>query len=266
MRLSRLRIEALRQFREPLEISGLEEGINLFVGPNGAGKSTIVRAIRAAFFERYGSSSVSDLLPWEEPGAAPSVEVDFACGGRSYRLRKRFLSRKRCRLEVDGTPLENSEAEARLADLMGFQYAGKGASRPEHWGVPGLLWIQQGCGQDVHAAVGHATHHLRKALDESLGQVSSTGGDDIFEKVQAERDKLLTRTGQPTGELKEAAQGVAAACGNLAALTAQLGAYREHADRFALLTAQIQAAGREQPWKRFESQARAAQADRKSVV
>jgi hypothetical protein len=148
---------------------------------------------------------------------------------------------------------------------MGFQYAGKGASRPEHWGVPGLLWIQQGCGQDVHEAVGHATDHLRKALDESLGQVSSTGGDDIFEKVQAERDKLLTRTGQPTGELKEATHRVAAAGSNLAALTAQLAAYREHADRFALLTAQIHAAGREQPWKRFESQARAAQAQLERV-
>jgi len=98
VRLSRLRIESLRQYREAVEIDGLREGINLFVGPNGAGKSTIVRAIRAAFFERYGSSSVSDLLPWGDAGAAPSVEIEFATGGRHYRLHKRFLSRKRlCR-------------------------------------------------------------------------------------------------------------------------------------------------------------------------
>jgi len=259
MRLSRVRIEALRQFDEAIEIDGLQEGVNLFVGPNGAGKSTIVRAIRAAFFERYGSSSVSDLLPWGEPGAGPSVEVDFVCGDQRYRLRKRFLAKKRCSLVVDGKSLENAEAEARLADLMGFQYAAKGASRPEHWGVPGLLWIQQGCGQDLHGSVDHATDHLRKALDESLGEVASTGGDEIFERVQAERDRMLTRTGQPAGELKEATSRLAVAADRLASLTAQLAEYREQLERFGLLTVQIQSANRDQPWKRFEAQARAAQ-------
>jgi DNA repair exonuclease SbcCD ATPase subunit len=260
MRLSRVRIEALRQFREPIEIDGLQDGMNLFVGPNGAGKSTIVRAIRAAFFERYASISVTDLLPWGEPGAGPSVEVEFVSGGQQYHLRKRFLARKRCRLDIDGKAFENAEAEGRLADLLGFQYAGKGASKPEHWGVPGLLWIQQGnAGQELHDAVGHATDHLRKALDKSLGEVASTGGDDVFDRVQAEREKLLTRTGQPTGELKEATGLLAAAREKLAALAAQLAAYRDQVDRFGFLTAQIQAGNREQPWKRFEAQARVAQ-------
>ena len=259
MKLSRLRIESLRQYREPVEIHGLREGINLFVGPNGSGKSTIVRAIRAAFFERYGSSSVADLLPWGESGAGPSVEVDFVSGGRQYRLHKRFFARKRCRLDVDGKTLENAEAEGRLAELLGFQYAAKGASKPEHWGVPGLLWIQQGSGQELHGPVEHATDHLRKALDQSLGDVASTGGDDVFERVRAERDRLLTRTGQPTGELKEAAAAGAAARDRLAALEAQLATYREQVDRFGSIAARIQAESRERPWRRFEAQAREAQ-------
>ena len=259
MKLSRVRIEALRQFRQPLEIDGLREGINLFVGPNGAGKSTIVRAIRAAFFERYGSSSVSDLLPWGDSGAAPSVEIDFTSGGQAYRLRKRFLARKRCSLEVDSRLLENAEAEGRLAELLGFQYAAKGASRPEHWGVPGLLWIQQGSGQELHGSVEHATDHLRRALDQSLGEVASTGGDDVYERVRAERDRLLTRTGQPTGELREATAACAGARDRAAALEAQLAAYREQVDRFGSMAAQVQADGRERPWRRFEAQAREVQ-------
>ena len=259
MRLSRLRIESLRQYREAVEIDGLREGINLFVGPNGAGKSTIVRAIRAAFFERYGSSSVSDLLPWGDAGAAPSVEIEFATGGRHYRLHKRFLSRKRATLVVDGRALENAEAEARLAELLGFQYAAKGASRPEHWGVPGLLWIQQGSGQELHGPVEHATDHLRKALDQSLGEVTSSGGDDIFERVRVERDRLLTRTGQPAGELKDATMALAATRERVAALEAQLSAYREQVDRFGSIMAQIQTESRDRPWKRFEAQAREAQ-------
>ena len=259
MRLTRLRIESLRQYRDPVEIDGLRPGINLFVGPNGAGKSTIVRAIRAAFFERYGSSSVSDLLPWGDAGAAPSVEIEFASGGRQYRLHKRFLARKRCTLAVDGHILENAEAEARLAELLGFQYAAKGASRPEHWGVPGLLWIQQGSGQELHGPVEHATDHLRRALDQSLGEVTSTGGDDIFERVRGERDRLLTRTGHPAGELKDATAALAAARERMAALEAQLSAYREQVDRFGSVATQIQAESRERPWQRFEAQARQAQ-------
>jgi energy-coupling factor transporter ATP-binding protein EcfA2 len=255
MKLSRVRLESLRQFREPIEIDGLHDGINLFVGPNGVGKSTIVRAIRAAFFERYSSSSVTDLQPRGGPGAGPVVEVDFDCGGHGYQLRKRFLSRKRCSLDVDGRVLENAEAEGRLAELLGFQYAGKGASKPEHWGVPGLLWIQQGCGQELHEAVQHATDHLRRALDESLGAVTSTGGDEIFERVQTEREKLLTRTGQQTGELREAAGQLAAAREVQAALAGQLEAYRDQVDRFSVLRAQVVAESREQPWRRFDSEA-----------
>ena len=78
MRLHRLKIEQLRQFRQPFELTGLEPGLNLFAGPNEAGKSTLVRAIRAAFFERHRSASVDDLFPWGELSAAPSFELDFS--------------------------------------------------------------------------------------------------------------------------------------------------------------------------------------------
>ena len=71
MRLQRLKVEQLRQFRAPFEIDGIEPGLNLFVGENEAGKSTLVRAIRAAFFERHRSSTVEDLRPWGEAAAAP---------------------------------------------------------------------------------------------------------------------------------------------------------------------------------------------------
>src|SRR5690606_1618664 len=63
MKLQRLRIDQLRQFRQPLEIEEFNSGINVFVGPNESGKSTVVRAIRAAFFERHRSSTVADLQP-----------------------------------------------------------------------------------------------------------------------------------------------------------------------------------------------------------
>ena len=55
------------------------------------------------------------------------------------------------------------EAEERLAALLGYQYALKGASRASHWGVPGLLWIEQGdAGQHLHDPEGQ---------DEACGQL-----------------------------------------------------------------------------------------------
>ena len=71
MKLTRIRIEQFRQFRQPLEIRDLADGINLFTGPHEAGKSTIVAAIRAAFLERHRSGSVDDLRPWGDGAAAP---------------------------------------------------------------------------------------------------------------------------------------------------------------------------------------------------
>ncbi len=100
MKLQRLRVEQLRQFRQPFVIDGLVPGLNLFYGPNESGKSTLVRAIRAAFFERHRSSSIEDLRPWNDSAAAPSIELAFECQGLSWQLQKSFLQRKRCDLQV----------------------------------------------------------------------------------------------------------------------------------------------------------------------
>ena len=267
MKLERLRIESLRQFRDPVEIDGLDAGLNLFVGPNGAGKSTIVRAIRAAFFERHASGSVTDLLPWGDPSASPAVEVDFDSQGRRYRLRKRFLGRsRRCTLEVDGKVFESTDAEERLAALLGYQYALKGASRASHWGVPGLLWVEQGdAGQHLHEAVDNATDHLRKALDDSVGEMAATGGDEIYDRVCAEREKLLTRTGQPAGELKDVIGRLGQVRQRVDELGARLAAYRAQVDRFGQLGTRIRDDERERPWQRFEAEAAKARAQLEGI-
>ena len=259
MRLTRIRIEALRRFSGVVTIDRLQPDINLFVGPNGAGKSTIVAAIRAAFFERHRAATVTDLLPWRDSTAAPTVEIDFETGGHCYRLMKRFLARPRCTLEVDGTLLDGGEAEDRLAALLGFEHAGKGSSRPALLGVPGLLWIEQGSGQRIHDEVGHATGHLRRALEASLGEMASTGGDDLVQKVLAERDKLLTAgRGQARGELLQSRDAVTAFESRIAALAEQCERYREQVDSFAALNAAIDDDLRRRPWDDLAARAAAA--------
>lgn len=263
MKLSRIALEEFRKFRQPLVLDDLQDGLNLFVGPNEAGKSTVAAAIRAAFLERYSTRTVADLAPRGESGARPSVELAFAHAGHDYLLRKQFLSRARCELLIDNGAqrLEGEEAENALAALLGFELATRGQSKPDLAGVPGLLWIQQGDGQNLQAAAGHAGGHLREALTQLSGELASGDGDRLYERVAAERAALLdARNGRPKGIYKDAEDALASAQAErdtCAAAKAQLDA---DVDRLASLRAEHARADAGQPWKDFEARAAEARA------
>jgi hypothetical protein len=254
VRILRLRVEQLRQFREPFELAGLDPGINLFTGPNEAGKSTLVRAIRAAFFERHRSTSVEDLRPWDDPGAAPGVEIDFELGGSPYRLRKTFLRKARCHLTWPGGSLDGDEAEAMMAGLLGFELPQRGASRREHWGIPGLLWMEQGSSHELAPAVQHAGEHLRSALERCVGEVASSQGDALIARVRDERGRLLTAAvGRPTGDYQQALDALAAEQDALRQLDERVSQYQADVDQLAELTATHAAETRNPPWRAAEA-------------
>lgn len=263
MKLTRIALEEFRKFRQPLVLDGLQDGLNLFVGPNEAGKSTVAAAIRAAFLERYSTRTVSDLAPRGESGARPGVELAFSHGGHDYQLKKYFLSRARCELLIDNGAqrLEGEEAENTLAALLGFELAARGQSKPDLAGVPGLLWIQQGDGQNLQTAAGHAGGHLREALTQLSGELASGDGDRLYERVAAERASLLdARNGRPKGIYKDAEDALAAAQAErdqCAQAKAQLDA---DVDRLAALRAEHARAEAGQPWKDLEARAAEARA------
>lgn len=258
MKVQSIRIEQLRQFRQPLEIRDLGPGINLFVGPNESGKSTLVRAIRAAFFERYKSSSVEDLRPWGDSAAAPEVAIEFEWQGEHWRLNKRFLRQKRCDLQIGGRACSGEEAEDQLSTLLGYEFAGSGASKPKHWGIPGLLWVEQGQGQEIDDAVDSAEAHLQSALGGNVSELTSSIGDAVFERVREERNKLRTAsTDKPTGELAKAIKHVADLESHHAELLDKVDSYRSLVDRLGdLLVAQKQDDSK--PWLTFRADAKAA--------
>lgn len=263
MKLSRIALEEFRKFRHPLVLDGLQDGLNLFVGANEAGKSTVAAAIRAAFLERYSTSKVADLAPRGESGARPSVELSFAHGGHDYVLKKQFLSRARCELLIDNGAqrLDGEEAENALAALLGFELPGRGQSKPDLAGIPGLLWIQQGDGHNLQEAAGHAGTHLRDALTQLSGELAASDGDRLFERVSAERAALLdARNGRPKGIYKDAEDALARAtaeCDTHAQAMAQLNA---DVDRLAELRRDHERAQAAEPWKDFEAKAADARA------
>lgn len=261
MKLKRLRLEQFRRFRQPFQIDGLAPGLNLFTGPNEAGKSTLVAALRAAFFERYRSSAVDDLRPWGDSAAAPTVELDFTLDGHDYRLTKSFLHKKRCELQWNGQQLDGTDAEDRLAELLGFQHAGKGASKAEHWGIPGLLWISQGSAQEIREPVSHATDHLRRALNASLGEVAASGGDDLLASVETRRNELLTAVGgKPRGDYAAARELEKTLEDELASLDQDIALYSQKVDRLARLRHEHASEAAEQAWVAFRAQEAGARA------
>ncbi|MGJ7552420.1 AAA family ATPase [Variovorax sp. RB3P1] len=260
MKLQRLRIENFKLFRAPLEIDGFTDGLNLFTAPNESGKSTIAEAIRAAFFERHRSSAVEHLRPWGESSATPTVELDFELDGKPCRLTKAFLGKKRCELVIDGKAMDGAVAEDHLAALLGFRFPGKGASTPEHMGIPGLLWIRQGTSHDISNAVGFASDHLRNALGESLGELASSHGDAVLKAVETERNELLTTVGgAPRGAFADALKLRTELEAELAALHAEIDAYRSDVDRLSGLRREHQRDDAARPWVALREQLAVAQ-------
>jgi energy-coupling factor transporter ATP-binding protein EcfA2 len=249
MKLQRIKVEQLRQFRQPFELTGLEPGLNLFAGPNEAGKSTLVRAIRAAFFERHRSTSVIDLLPWGDASATPTIELDFEADGQLFKLRKCFLTKKRCELVAGARKFDGEDAERHLAQLLGFEFSGSGASKPKHWGIPGLLWIEQGAGQEIGESVSNATDHLRKALEQSVGEVASSQGDDVIERVREQRNALLTANGRARAGYLDAIEEEKASTAQLFELDVRIAQYREQVDQLGSLTLEDAVDRQAKPWE-----------------
>lgn len=263
LHLSRLRVEQLRQFRQPYVLEGLAPGLNVFSGPNEAGKSTLVRAIRAAFFERHRSTSVDDLKPWGDSSASPLVEIDFLLKGENCQLTKSFFTKKRCNLRIGTKTMEGVEAEDYLAYLFGFGFAGKGASKAEHWGIPGLLWVEQGSGQELD--VSPARDHLRTALGNQVQggvaqSLAATGGDELLARLQEQRGELLTQTGRPRATYAEVCEKVDALREELSALQMQIGRYQQQVDDLARLRLEHAADEQQKPWEVLETQLASAQA------
>lgn len=263
LHLTRLRVEQLRRFRGAFELRDLAPGLNLITGANESGKSSLARALRAAFFERHRSTTVDDLKPFDEPSAAPEVQLDFTLGGAPHRLVKRFLNRKRCLLDLpDGRQLEGTEAEDWLAQQFGFQFALRGGSRPEHWGIPGLLWVEQGCGHDLDGAALHARSHLHDALQQLgtavSGALVATGGDAVLNDLQAQRAQLLTSTGRPRGALLQAQEEMQVLQTQLDALDGQITQHRQQAEVLAGLQARETLDNEQRPWESLAQQLHAA--------
>jgi DNA repair exonuclease SbcCD ATPase subunit len=208
MKIKQIRLESFKSFRQPLDIKGLTPGLNIFAGPNASGKSTLATAIRAAFVERH-KSKMETFAPDSDMTVSPSIALDFENNGDNYHLLKRFNKRQTCNLNINGVEQDGDLAEATLTEFLGFSHSGAGQNKDKNLGIPGLLWISQGHDHEIGEAVEYAKSHLQSSLDETVGEVASTDGDQVAQQVSRMLEDLVSAERQtPRNRYAEAIQSV----------------------------------------------------------
>ncbi|MCX5591830.1 AAA family ATPase [Alcaligenes endophyticus] len=263
MQILSLTLQQFRRFEQAVELRDLHAGLNIIAGPNEAGKSTLAQAIRVAFFERHstGSGPLKSLLPWGDSTAAPEVTVRFCIADKQYTLQKRFFKARRCFLDFAGQRLEGEQAEQHLAELLGYEYANRGASDKKNWGVPGLLWIEQGQGQDLREAVLAAGATLQQALGQHVAELGSSDGEELIERVKRELFSLRTEVqGSPKGDWLASLRQQEELQTQLKEWRAQLQQYQQGVDELSRLKTLLQRHEKEQPWQAMLQQQQAAEA------
>ena len=267
--IQRIALQQVRKF-ESLELAALTPGLNIISGPNGAGKSSLARAIRAAFLDRYGSSSAADLQPTGNSGAAPTVVLDFALHGQQHQLSKTFIKKKRCDLRIGSSTRTEQEAEDYLAEQLGFGF-GKRGSGDEHWGVPGLLWVEQGAAPGQLAArVGYASQHLGAALHAQTGDaavaegamasLAASTGDALITQLEQALDSLVSRANRkPKGDYAALLEQLDTQRAQLQQQQLRVQDYRAQVDELQLLLDAEQADASQRPDKQWQAELAQAQ-------
>ncbi|MBO0661393.1 AAA family ATPase [Jiella sp. MQZ9-1] len=214
---------AVREFAnlDDASLEGLDPGLNVVVGDNEAGKSTLLKALRAAFFQKFRGrgETVEAFLPYGGEGR-PTVCVAFSLAGTDYRLAKSFWTRPSA--ELDGPwpkPVTGDAVEEKLAALLGFTHPGRGDSKlTEHQGAFGVLWVEQGrsnAGLDIGAGRDAVTASLEGEVGTILG---GERGRALIGAAKALNDRHFTATGRIAGNAP------------LKAIDDELGAARQELD------------------------------------
>jgi AAA domain len=207
MKICAIRLQNIRRFTDPVEITGIGPGLNVLAAPNEQGKSTIFDALHAAFFKDAKSwdKDIRALAP--RAGGEPRVEVEIDLEGRGFRLEKQFQKasgKGEVRIwQGDSLYLQSDAAEAWLQQLI---------KSPKEGGPAGLLWVRQGLTDFADA---RETLAARQDLMSSVvGEVDTiTGGqrmDAIRRDVRQSLDRLVTSRGAKKGGALDLAATVVA--------------------------------------------------------
>lgn len=210
MRLLGLELRSFRCFAGQLSLSLQPQGLTLLAGDNEEGKSSLLAALETVLFERHNisGSALEAIRPWA--GGDPEIAARFRLHGREWRIEKRFGRGARARLfEGSRVLAHDAEAERRLVELLRFEpRQGRVEPRPEHRGLIGLFWLQQGTSFQSFEVPDVVRGELAGAVVAEL-DVAVGGGrvQTILARARERAAGLLTAgRRQETGELRALAR------------------------------------------------------------
>lgn len=208
MKIRSLHLEHFRKFAEPVCITGLTDGLNVFAERNEFGKSTILAAIRGVLFERHASRAQSVAsMQHRSNKTSPVVALEFELAQQRYRIEKRFLHREPyAKLTLpDGSLHQGDAAEERLQEVLHFTRAGNTGSKSENIGMWGALWVPQRQSVDQPDLPDSAKQTIHGCLDQEVGAIAGgTRGRALLNSARGELSKLQNGNGKPVGRYKEA--------------------------------------------------------------
>jgi len=195
-----IRVANWRCLLDEIEVGHFEDSLNILHAPNGFGKSTLFEALRRALLDghRVTGRDVEALRPWGRT-LAPRVTVEFAHGGREYRISKQFLDSPFALLERQEEGCWRRLAEGLAADegareILTKNQPGRGLARLENWGLAQVLWAPQGS-LPLAALSGDLVTDIRTTLS---AQVSAREGGPLEKRIEKRYLELFT----PKGKLK----------------------------------------------------------------
>lgn len=211
MKLCSIRLNNVRRFTQPVEITGIGPGLNVLSAPNENGKSTLFDALHALFFydaKSWKQKEAAALAP--HAGGNPEISAEIELDGVSYRLSKTFTkaaSKGDVTVHRAGHLFKQAdEAEAWIRSLI---------KAPKDGGPAGLLWVRQGL-TTLQAAKEDDTLAARRDLLSSVaGEIEEVTGGRQMEAIRAalktDLERYVTKTGKVSanGLLGQAQQAVA---------------------------------------------------------
>ena len=227
-----IRIKDFRKFTGPVCIDGIGNGITVISGDNEEGKSTVLEAIRNVLFTRHRTNgALADRMQPFGQSVRPEISLEFEIDGKRYALRKAFCRRSEAELTWIGGRATGDAAEDKLQELLRLALPGmrKDATKPEHQGVWGLFWVEQGTSFKALRKSGGSRQTLTSALESEVGQV--LGGDRgraLLLAIRSRFEEMFTeKTGRPRDSYKKSIEAAGELDREVARLEGALRAYED---------------------------------------
>ncbi|MCS6912125.1 MAG: AAA family ATPase [Myxococcota bacterium] len=240
MKIRRIRIRAFRKLVEPVDIRGLGDGVTVLSGDNEEGKSTVLMALRTVLFERHRMTgkAADSLRPWGSD-VRPEVTLEFELGGESYAVSKGFCQQPFAELRTPRGPITGPRVEEELGRLLGFRPPDRGPAGPEHQGVFGLLWVEQGTAYHLQVAEG-AHQTLQSALEAEVGAVlGGKQGQQLLAAIEDLYREHFDARGHPRGAWKKAQEDLRRFEGEVRRAREELSSYDRQVDELSRLREQL---------------------------